>query len=75
MPQTPAPTDPKQPSNSYLRFGGFAFQLLGGIGVAGWLGHQIDRYFSFEFPAFMLLFIMIVFSGMLYQMYRKLNQE
>lgn len=75
MAQDPHSTDPKPSSNAYLRFGGFAFQLLGGIGLAGWLGHLIDRYFEFGFPVFMLLFILVVFSGMLYQMYRKLNEE
>lgn len=73
--QTPQPTDPKPPYNSFLRFSGFAFQLLGGIGIAGWLGYELDKYFALSFPACMLLFIVITFSGMLYQMYRKLNEE
>lgn len=71
----PPPTDPKPPSNSFLRFSGFAFQLLSGIGVAGWLGYRLDRYLELGFPAFMLIFIVAAFSGMLYQAYRKLNQD
>jgi F0F1-type ATP synthase assembly protein I len=71
----PAPTGQKPPYNSFLRFSGFAFQLLGGIAVAGWLGYLLDRYLELAFPAFMLLFIVLMLSGMLYQMYRKLNEE
>ena len=75
MPQPDTPIDPKQPSNAYLRFGGFAFQLLGGIGMTGWLGHKLDQYMNFGFPVFMLLFIFLTLAGMLYQMYKTLNRE
>lgn len=75
MPLPPA-TDPnKPPSNSFLRFSGFAFQLLAGVGAAGWLGYRLDRYLKLEFPVFLLLFMMSMLGGMLYQAYRKLNSE
>lgn len=71
------PTEPKgqRPSNSYLRFGGFALQLLGAVGFAGWLGHRLDLYLSFKFPVFLMTFACGVFAGMLYQANRKFNQE
>ncbi len=71
------PTEPKEPSptNSYLKYSGFALQLLGGIGLAAWLGHWLDQYLSFRFPVFMLTFALIIFCGMLYQAYKNLNQE
>ncbi|HRI78196.1 MAG TPA: AtpZ/AtpI family protein [Cyclobacteriaceae bacterium] len=71
------PTGPKEPSptNSYLKYSGFALQLLGGIGLAGWLGHLLDQYFSFHFPVFLLTFGIAVFGGMLYQAYKNLNKE
>ena len=75
MPQQSTPTGPKPPSNSYLRFGGFAFQLFGGIGLSGWLGHKLDQYLRLKFPVFLLLFALLVFAGMLYQMSRKLKEE
>ena len=77
MEQEPIPTDPKeqQPSNAYLRYGGFAFQLLGGIGVGAWVGYRIDRFLDLKFPLFLLLFIVLILSGMLYQISKKLNQE
>ena len=71
------PTDPKEqrPYSAYLRYGGFAFQLLGGIGLGGWVGHEMDRFFEFKFPVFLLSFIVLILSGMLYQISRKFNQE
>lgn len=75
MEQRPTPSGRKPQSNSYLRFGGFAFQLLGGIGLAGYLGYRLDQYLGIEFPVFLLLFSIGVLAGMLYQMNRKLNEE
>ena len=49
--------------------------MLGGIGLAGWLGYLLDQYLALSFPVFMLLFIVIALAGMLYQMSRKLNEE
>lgn len=71
----PAPTDPKPPYNSFVRYSGFAFQLLGGIGVAGWLGYQLDQLLGLSFPAFMMTFILLALAGMLYQMYQTLNKD
>ncbi len=72
---SPQASDPKPPYNAFLRYSGFAFQLLGGISAAGWLGYQLDRYFGLGFPAFMLLFMVLALSGMLYQVYRRFNEE
>jgi F0F1-type ATP synthase assembly protein I len=71
----PTPTGQKPPYNAFLKYSGFAFQLLGGIGLAGWLGYLLDQYLALSFPVFMLLFIVIALAGMLYQMSRKLNEE
>jgi len=71
------PTGPKEPgpTNSFLKYSSFGLQLLGGIGLAGWIGHKLDIYLALSFPVFLLSFVLIVFSGMLYQMYKQLNQE
>jgi hypothetical protein len=71
----PTPSGQKPPYNSFLKYSGFAFQLLGGIGLAGWLGYQLDQYLVLGFPTFMLSFIVMALAGMLYQMSRKLNEE
>lgn len=77
MEQEPMPTGPKEqpPDNSYLRYSGFAFQLLGGMGLSGWAGYKLDLYLGLKFPVFLLSFVLLVFAGMIYQMYRKLKQE
>jgi hypothetical protein len=72
---SPAPTGQKPPYNAFLKYSGFAFQLLGGIGLSGWLGYQLDLYLALSFPVFMLLFMVMALAGMLYQMSRKLNEE
>lgn len=71
----PPPSDQKPRYNSFLRYSGFAFQLLGALGIGGWLGYQLDTYLKLEFPVFMLLFILLILSGMLYQMNRQLTKE
>ncbi len=75
MEQEHTPTGPKGPSNSFLKYSGFGIQLLGGIGLAGWLGYRLDLYLNLNFPVFLLSFVLLVFSGMLYQMYKQLNRE
>jgi len=68
------PSDKKKPINAYLKYSGLAFQLLASIGVFGWLGYKLDQFLSLKFPAFMLLFGLLAFAGMMYQVYRSLNQ-
>jgi len=67
-------SDKNKPVNAYMKYSGLAFQLLVSIGVFGWLGYKLDQYLDFEFPIFMLLFGLLAFGGMLYQVYKSLNQ-
>lgn len=73
----PEPSDnPKsKPYNSYLKYSGLAVQLLGAIGIFGWLGWLLDQYLEFKFPVFMLLFGFSGFAGMMVQVYRSINQD
>jgi len=48
---------------------------LAAIGVFGWLGYELDKYLNIKFPAFMLLFGLVAFAGMLYQVYRSINRD
>jgi hypothetical protein len=77
MGQDHTPTGPKGqgPSNSYLKYGSFGLQLLGGIGLAAWLGYRLDLFLALKFPVFMLALALLVLAGMLYQMYKQLNQD
>lgn len=65
----------KRGANTYLRWSGLAFQLLGGIGIFGWLGYKLDRYWALQFPAFMLLFGFLAFGAILYQVYKSVKNQ
>lgn len=66
--------DKQKPVSAYVKYSGLAFQLLAAIGTFGWLGFKLDQLLSLKFPAFMLLFGLLAFSGMMYQVYRSLNK-
>jgi hypothetical protein len=70
----PSPNRKQSPSNSYLKYSGLAFQLLGVIGVFGWLGYRLDQYLGLALPAFTLIFGFLAFGGMMYQIYRSINR-
>ena len=69
-------SDPKKPnrSNDYLKYSGLAVQLIVVIGVFGWLGHLVDQFLNFQFPVFLLSFVLLSFAGMIYQLYRSINK-
>jgi len=77
MDKDPGPSDPKKqrPYNNYLRYSSLAFQLVVTIGLAGWLGYMLDSYLELAFPLFILIFTIAAFAGMIYQLYRSINQE
>ncbi|MCX8491076.1 MAG: AtpZ/AtpI family protein [Cyclobacteriaceae bacterium] len=64
----------KEP-NLFLKYSSLGIQLLAIIGFFGWLGFKIDQYFSFTFPLFLLLFVFASFGGMIYRIYRSINEE
>ncbi len=63
----------KKGTNVYLKWSGLAFQLLGGIGVFGWLGYKLDQYLELKFPAFMLTFGFLAFGAIMYQVYKSVK--
>lgn len=73
----PGPNDPKKsrPYNSYLKYGNLTAQLFAAIGLAAWGGYKLDKYLGFKFPVFLLSFVLIVFSGMILQIYRSINKD
>ena len=72
MEQKRTPTGQK-PTDSFLKYSGFAFQLFGGIGLAAWAGYRLDKFLEFRYPVFLLSFVFIVFAGMMYQMYQNIK--
>lgn len=74
----PASTDPKKPklfNNSYLRYAGLGLQMLGVIGFSAWVGNWLDHYLKLQFPAFLLSFVFLAFTGMMVQLYRSVNKD
>ena len=47
------------------KYAGMAFQFLAVIGVAVWLGWQIDKRRSSDFPLFTTLFPLVVIIGLI----------
>ncbi|MBX2914100.1 MAG: AtpZ/AtpI family protein [Cyclobacteriaceae bacterium] len=49
--------------------------MLVTIGVGAWLGYKLDQYLQLKFPVFLLTFVFLLFSGVMYQLYRMLNNK
>jgi F0F1-type ATP synthase assembly protein I len=64
----------KQPYNSYLKYSSLGLQLLLTIGIAGWLGYKLDQLLKIKYPVFMIVFGLMAFAGMMYQLYRSINR-
>lgn len=65
----------KKPSNNFLKFSGLGLQMLVSIGLGAWLGMKLDEYLKLQFPLFLLIFVFVIFGGLMYQLYRSLNKD
>jgi hypothetical protein len=63
----------KSPGN-FLKYTNLGLQLLLVIGVSSWAGWKIDEYLGFKFPIFLLFLMLLSFGGMMYKLYRSLNE-
>jgi len=60
--------------NNFLKYSNLGLQLLLVIGVSSWIGLKLDGYLGFKFPVFLLTFMLLSFAGMMYKLYRSLNE-
>jgi len=60
--------------NNFLKYSNVGLQLLLVIGVSSWIGLRIDEYLEFKFPVFLLTLMLVSFAGMMYKLYRSLNE-
>lgn len=77
MAESPDPShQPKKQSrsNNYLKYSGLAVQLLGAIFVCGWIGSRIDQWQGTKLPIYMIMFGLLGFAGVMYQVYRSINR-
>jgi FtsH-binding integral membrane protein len=65
----------ENPQNNFLKYSSLGLQLLVTIGVAAWIGIKIDSYLQLKFPAFLLMLVFVSFGGMIYKLYRSINNE
>jgi hypothetical protein len=65
----------EKPQNNFLKYSSLGLQLLVTIGVAAWIGIKIDSYLQLKFPAFLLTLVFVSFGGMIYKLYRSINNE
>jgi F0F1-type ATP synthase assembly protein I len=59
LPQKPKQKQKQNPKqsqlNSYLKYSGLAFQMIGVIGLAVWAGWELDQYLGLRFPVFLIV--------------------
>jgi len=60
--------------NNFLKYSNLGLQLLLVIGVSSWLGLKIDEYLGIKFPVFLLTMMLLSLGGMMYKLYRSLNE-
>ncbi|HTH58140.1 MAG TPA: AtpZ/AtpI family protein [Cyclobacteriaceae bacterium] len=57
-----------------MKYSSLGLQLLFTIGLSAWVGLKIDQYFAFRFPVFLLTFTLVSLAGLMYKLYRSLNE-
>lgn len=73
----PKPSSQKEQKsyNSFLKYTSLGLQMVITIGIAGWLGHLLDNKLQFQFPLFLLSFVLIALVGSLYLLIKNLPKE
>ena len=61
--------------NKYLKYSGIAFQLFFLLAIAVLAGQYLDERLGNETPWFLLLFIVLGFSGWMYKLVRDLDRD
>lgn len=57
------------PSNDLMKYAGMATQMIATLGVAIFLGHQLDKYIHLRFPVFLLLFALLSLFHLFWKIY------
>ncbi|WP_157630063.1 AtpZ/AtpI family protein [Thermonema rossianum] len=64
-----------KPLHDYMRYSGLGIQMLATIGIFLWIGMQIDRKLSWEFPVFTIIFVLIGIVGSIISLIKNLSQD
>ena len=55
---------PKKKLDTYMKYSGMAFQMMGILLLSGWIGGKIDAYYGFEkhyVTAGLMLFMLVTY--------------
>lgn len=58
-------------ANDFLKYTSLGLQLVISLAIAGVLGYYIDQWLGWQFPAFLLLFIMLTLAGQIYLLIKR----
>jgi F0F1-type ATP synthase assembly protein I len=66
---------PDPGNKSYLKYSGLGLQLFVTIGLFGWLGYKMDKYWNDGKPLFIIIMIFLGIIGGFYQFYKAVNHK
>ncbi len=64
-----------QHANQYLKFANLGLQLVVTLAIAGAGGYYMDKRIGWQFPVFLLLFLMIALAGSIYLLIKRISDE
>jgi hypothetical protein len=67
--------DLRQPTNSYVRYSGLAFQMLGTIVLFTYAGYRLDQWLQPKVPVWTLVLSLVSIAGSLYLFIRGLPKN
>ncbi len=65
----------REPLNPFLKYSSLAIQMVAMLALAAWAGMEADAALGLGFPLFLLLFVLIVFAGMVYRLYKDIGGD
>ncbi|MFD2246916.1 AtpZ/AtpI family protein [Pontibacter ruber] len=70
---------PKQPGEGsvkqYMKYSGMAFQMIGALVLAAWLGMKLDEHFQTENPWFTIVLLLLAVMASMVLIILSLNKK
>jgi F0F1-type ATP synthase assembly protein I len=63
--------EPKKKLDDFIRYSNLAFEMMAIMGIGTWAGWLIDGWLKFEFPIFLLTFMVLSVIGAIYYAIRR----
>lgn len=71
--EKPSSQKEQKPYNTFLKYTSLGLQMVITLGLAGALGFWLDQSLGFQFPVFLLTFIILALVGTLYLLIKNLQ--